>query len=45
MNRIAKIYSDCTASGVWPGYEGKSVELSIPINLDTAVADLELEDF
>lgn len=46
MNKIAKIYSDCIASGVWPGYEGKSIELSIPINLDAAaVADLELEDF
>jgi len=45
MNRIAKIYSDCINTNVWPGYEGKSVELSIPINLDTAVADLELEDF
>ena len=45
MNRIAKIYSDCLASGLWPGYEGKSIELSIPINLDAAVADLELEDF
>lgn len=45
MNRIAKIYSDCIASGVWPGYEGKSIELSIPINLDAATADLELEDF
>jgi len=46
MNRIAKIYSDCIASNVWPGYEGKSIELSIPINLDVAtIADLELEDF
>lgn len=45
MNRIAKIYSDCMASNVWPGYEGKSIELSIPINLDAATADLELEDF
>ena len=46
MNRIAKIYSDCMASNVWPGYEGKSIELSIPINLDVAtIADLELEDF
>ena len=46
MNRIAKIYSDCISTGIWPGYEGKSIELSIPINLDTAVvADLELEDF
>ena len=46
MNRIAKIYSDCISKNEWPGYEGKSVELSIPINLDVAtIADLELEDF
>lgn len=45
MERIAKVYADCLATGEWPAYPSRSTVLSLPNLSDMDMVSVDAEDF
>jgi exodeoxyribonuclease VIII len=45
MDRVAKVYADCLASGSWPAYPSRSTVLSLPHLSDMDMGSVDAEDF